>query len=91
MKTYRVIVSKSALKKLSKLDRPVREQIVAWMEKNLEGTTNPRLHGKPLTGDKREYWRYRVGSYRIIARIEDDVLVIVAADIAHRKHVYKMR
>ena len=33
-------------------------------------------------------WRYRVGDYRIIADIEDDVLVILVIDVDHRSTVY---
>jgi len=34
-------------------------------------------------------WRYRVGNYRILAEIKDDVLIILIIEIADRKEVYK--
>ena len=62
--------------------------IKKWMDKHLVGTQNPRLQGKALVGDKSGYWRYRVGDYRIIVRIEDSKLLIIAISIAHRSEVY---
>ncbi len=35
------------------------------------------------------YWRYRVGDYRIVCRIEDHRLVIVVIKLGHRREVYR--
>ncbi len=53
---------------------------------NLE---DPRSLGKPLSGSLSGLWRYRVGSYRIIASIEDLDIRILVVKIAHRKEVYR--
>ncbi|WP_461020980.1 type II toxin-antitoxin system RelE family toxin [Trueperella pyogenes] len=58
------------------------------MEKNLSGTDNPRRHGKGLTANRTGEWRYRVGSYRILAQIYDDVLLIEIFAIGRRPAVY---
>ena len=50
MKQYRVEYDPHGLKKLTKLDAPVRKRITSWIDKNLIGCENPRLHGKPLSG-----------------------------------------
>lgn len=89
MRTYKLIYDTKVRKQLKKLDPHSRNILKQWIDSHLVDTTNPRAYGTSLRGDKSGYWRYRVGSYRIIARIEDDVLVIVATDIAHRKNVYK--
>ncbi len=89
MSGFRVEYSKRAQKELAKLDFSVKKMLKAWIDKNLVGTENPRQHGKQLTGDKSQYWRYRVGNYRIVAEIIDDELVIIAVTIAHRSEVYK--
>ena len=89
MKPYSILLSKRAKKELSKLDKSVQSLIASWIQKNLQGTGNPRLHGKPLSEDKKGYWRYRVGNYRIIAEIMDEELTIIAVSIAHRSDVYK--
>ena len=46
------------------------------IEKNLVNCINPRQHGKALTGDLKEIWQYRVGDYRLFAKIYDNVLLI---------------
>jgi mRNA interferase RelE/StbE len=45
--------------------------------------------GKALHGEKGEFWSYRVGSYRIIALIDDRKLVVVVVSIGHRRQVYR--
>ena len=62
--------------------------IIAWIRRNLEGCSNPRLHGKGLTANRSGQWRYRVNDYRLIAGIQDDVVVILIVRIAHRREVY---
>ncbi|EJO22183.1 plasmid stabilization system protein, RelE/ParE family [Selenomonas sp. FOBRC6] len=62
--------------------------IYAWIGKNLEECSNPRLHGKGLTANRSGQWRYRVNDYRLIAEIQDDVVVILIVRIAHRREVY---
>ncbi|MCD8233630.1 MAG: type II toxin-antitoxin system RelE/ParE family toxin [Cloacibacillus porcorum] len=62
--------------------------ITAWIRKNLEGCTDLRLHGKPLTGDRAEQWRYRVGNYRILAEISDERVTILVLKIGDRKDIY---
>lgn len=44
-----------------------------------------------MTENKSGLWRYRVGDYRIVADIEDDVLVILVVDVDHRSRVYRTR
>lgn len=44
-----------------------------------------------MTENKSGLWRYRVGDYRIVADIEDDVLVILVVDVDHRSKVYRTR
>lgn len=75
-------------KEFKKLDRYTQRMIKAWIEKNLEGCTNPRQHGKGLTANRNGQWRYRIGDYRLICQIEDDRLVILALNIGHRREVY---
>lgn len=89
MTGYQVVLSESAKKSLRKLDPGVRAIIVKWLRKNLEGCSNPRLHGKALTGNLAGLWRYRVGNYRLIADIQDDRLVILMLDIGHRSEIYQ--
>ncbi|WP_441294408.1 type II toxin-antitoxin system RelE family toxin [Clostridium sp. N3C] len=59
-----------------------------WIAKNLENTTDPRVLGRSLKGKFKEYWRYRVGDYRIIAEINDEVRILIIG-IGHRGEIYK--
>ena len=73
---YDVQFSDNAIKALKKIDRYQSKILLSWIEKNLVGCDNPRLHGRALVGDKKDYWRYRVGAYRIIADIQDKLVRI---------------
>lgn len=85
---YRVEYTKAALKQLKKMDRFDARLITSWIGKNLEGCENPRAHGKGLTANRSGEWRYRVGDYRILCDIQDDVLIVEAFSIGHRSTVY---
>ena len=86
---FHVQYTKAALKQLKKMDRFDAQLIVSWIGKNLEGCDDPRVHGKGLTANRSGEWRYRVGSYRILCVIQDDVLVIEIFSIGHRSTVYR--
>lgn len=88
---YKVNFTRKAEKQFDKLDKSVRKQISTWIEKNLWNTTNPRQHGKGLVGDRSGQWRYRVGNYRLLATIKDDIVTIEVFQIEHRSTVYKFR
>ena len=62
---YKVLYSKEALKSLKKLDKQTARLIISWIVKNLEGTTDPRAHGKALSANRTGQRRYRVGDYRL--------------------------
>ncbi len=85
---YTVEISDHAFKQLSKLDKPVQKLLLNWLEKNLQGTENPRLKGKGLVGNHSREWRYRVGDYRIIVDIQDKVLIVLIIAVGHRKDIY---
>ena len=85
---YKVDYTKSAIKKLKALDKPVRSMVLNWIEKNLIGCSNPRQHGKALVGNHSGKWRYRVGDYRIIADILDDKIIILVLNVGHRREIY---
>ena len=84
---FRVEYSKAALRQLKKMDRFDARLITTWIGKNLVGCEDPRAKGKGLTAQRAGEWRYRVGDYRILCTIQDDVLVIEAFAIGHRSTV----
>ena len=87
--SYSVNYSDDALKSLKKIDRHKAKIIVGWIEKNLIGCENPRRHGKALRHDRKDEWCYRVGTYRLIADIQDRVVTIEIINVGHRKGIYK--
>ena len=86
---YRVEYTKAALKQLKKMDRFDARLITSLIGKNLEGCEDPRIHGKGLTANRSGEWRYRVGDYRILCVIQDEVLVVEVFSIGHRSDVYR--
>ena len=74
--SYHVEYSDTALKQLKKMDRFDARLITSWIGKNLEGCSDPRIHGKGLTANRSGEWRYRIGNYRALCIIEDDRLII---------------
>ena len=86
---YGVEYTKTAVKQIKKMDRKIAAFIVSYIDEKLVNCENPRLHGKVLKGGLNEIWRYRVGDYRILAKIEDDRVIVTIVEIGHRKDVYK--
>ena len=84
---YEVELSERFKKEFRKLDKYTQKMIRAWINKNLVGTENPRLHGKGLTANHSGQWRYRIGDYRLICNINDNKLIILALSVGHRRDV----
>ena len=82
-----VILSDTAKRQLKKLNKPIRERISKYIDE-IASLANPRAHGKGLSGNLSEYWSYRIGDYRIIARIQDNILQIEVVKVGHRRDVY---
>ncbi len=87
--TYRVVFTDKAKKDLKRLDRYTAAMLTGWIRKNLEGCSDPRLHGKALSGDLSDRWRYRIGDYRLIAQIQDDKILILILRVGHRRDIYE--
>lgn len=85
----RVEFTESALKQLRKLDKQTLRVIKNWVIKNLVDTSDPRIHGKALTGNLKGVWRYRVGDYRLFADIDDEIVTIEIFEVAHRREIYR--
>ena len=85
---YHVEYLKSVQKALEKMDKYTKRILFEWIDKNLEGCSDPRIHGKALSANRVGQWRYRVGDYRIIADIQDSKLVILVIAVGHRREIY---
>jgi len=82
---YKVVFSDQARRELKKIDKYAALFIVAWVRKNLEGCSDPRIFGKGLSANRSGQWRYRVGDYRLIAEIADGTVTILILNVGHRK------
>jgi mRNA interferase RelE/StbE len=86
---WTVEISDIAERQIKKLDFPVQRRILDWLNDRLEGCKNPRHFGEPLKGEYSGFWRYRIGNFRIICDIQDDMLVVLVLTIGHRRQIYK--
>ncbi len=78
-----------AAKELKKLDRTAAARILKTLEERIAVLDDPRTLGSVLTGDHADYWRWRIGGYRVVARIEDDRLLILVVRVERRREVYR--
>lgn len=85
---YKVETTPKFEKEFKKLDRYTQKMIKTWIEKNLVNNENPRQHGRGLTANHSGEWRYRIGDYRLICKIQDNELIILALSVGHRREVY---
>lgn len=85
---WRIDFSEKADKQLLSLDKPIRERIRKYV-KDLAVLSNPRLRGEPLAGNLSDFWKYRIGDYRLICRINDEKMLVLVVKIGHRSEVYK--
>lgn len=85
---YKVVFIDGAKKQLKKLDKHISALILGWLEKNIEGCENPRIHGKGLVENKSGQWRYRIGDYRVICDIKDKEVIVLVLEIGHRREIY---
>ena len=84
----KIAFARPALKEFNKLDNSVKRQIQVFLDKLCE-RDDPRSIGDGLKANLAALWRYRVGDYRIVAEIKDEMLLILVLAVAHRREVYK--
>jgi mRNA interferase RelE/StbE len=92
MKSLWVIAfSETARKQFSKIDNIQQKRIMDFLRNNLSETEDPRSFSKALKGTLADFWRYRIGDYRLLAEMQNDQLRIHIVRIAHRKIAYKRK
>lgn len=83
-------IDDQAQKDLAKLDKQVAKRITTFLRQRIAVLDNPRSIGEALKGSLLgDFWKYRVGDYRIICSIEDEVLRILVVKIGNRREVYR--
>lgn len=87
---WRIEFDDQARKDLAALDKAVAKRITAFLRERVARLDDPRSIGDALKGARLgEFWKYRVGDYRIIASIEDGALRILVVRIGNRREVYR--
>ena len=77
-----------ALRDLQQLDRVVQWRLLDYLTQRVALAVSPRTLGEALTSSFAGLWRYRVGDYRVICRIEDERLMVLVVRVGHRRDVY---
>lgn len=79
-----------ALKELRKLDKPIQVRLVGFLRRRVSLLEDPRSIGEALSGDKLgQFWKYRVGDWRLVCDIQDQRIIVRVLRIGHRREVYK--
>lgn len=90
MGTWKVELDKAAERELNKLDPPVAKRIERFLFERVAKLENPRSIGEALRGSRLgDFWKYRVGDYRLICFIEDQRVLILVLRVGHRREVYE--
>jgi mRNA interferase RelE/StbE len=87
---WRIELSGLAQRNLRQLDHKVAQRILAFLHGRLARLDDPSSIGEALKGSERgQFWKYRVGDWRIIASIEDRNIRILVVRIGNRREVYR--
>lgn len=87
---YRVEFDVGALKDLKNLDRQIQQRLLGFLKVRVATMANPRDIGEALAGDRLgQYWKYRVGDWRIICDIQDERIVVRVLRIGNRREIYR--
>lgn len=80
----------SSRKPMERLDPMVRRRIREFLSERIALLDDPRQLGEALQGTRfTGLWRYRVGDYRILADIRDEVVTVIVVGVGHRGGVYR--
>jgi mRNA interferase RelE/StbE len=87
---WHIKLSDTALKALQKLDKPVAQRITRFLRERIASCENPRLIGAALRGSEfGNYWKYRVGDWRVICEIKDGELTVLVLSLGNRREIYQ--
>lgn len=79
-----------ALKDLKRLDKPVQQRLIGFLKERIAPLESPHQLGEALTGATLgNYWKYRVGDWRIVCDIQDKRIVVRVLRVGSRRDVYR--
>jgi len=85
--TWKIEISESAARQVRRLDKPMQQRVLDYLQDRIAPADNPHAFGKALTGNHGGLWRYRVGDWRIVCSIAKPRIFVLR--IAHRREVYR--
>ena len=71
------------------MDKAVIRRILSFLYERLAKVDKPRSLGKALKGPLGDFWKYRVGDYRVVCDIQDREIMILVVRVRHRSKVYR--
>lgn len=87
---WRIEFAESAAKQLRKQNPRAARRILTYLRDRIAPLEDLRGLGEALRGKELgDFWKYRVGDWRIIADIEDGVLLITVIRLGSRREVYR--
>jgi mRNA interferase RelE/StbE len=87
---WKIEFSEGAKKSLSKLDKSIASRLLYFLEKRVAGADDPRSLGQARKGSELgEFWKYRVGDWRLICSIQDETITVYVVKIGNRREVYR--
>jgi mRNA interferase RelE/StbE len=87
---WRIEFADSAAKQLRKLDPQIARRILTFLRDRVATLDDPRSIGEALRGKLLgDFWKYRVGDWRIIADLDDGVLLITVVRLGNRREIYR--
>ena len=87
---WRVELADSAAKQIRKLDPQIAQRILTFLRDRVAPLDDPRSIGEALRGKELgAFWKYRVGDWRIIANLDDGVMLITVIRLGNRREIYR--
>ena len=87
---WKVELSPQAERELQDLDPQHSKRILTFLHERVARLDDLRSIGQALRGSRLwEFWKYRVGPFRLICKIEDDRLVVLVLRVGDRKEIYR--
>ena len=85
---WQVKFTETAKTQLTKIDQQSQKEILQYLKEKIGTDEDPRRFGASLRRELVGRWKYRIGSYRLICEIQDDVIVVLVLMVGHRSKIY---
>ena len=87
---WRIEFERGAARELEKLGPQSERRILRFLRDRVAALDDPRSMGQAMKGERfGEFWRMRIGDFRMIARIEDAEGLMLVLRVGHRREIYR--